>query len=123
MMKDRAVFFALASTALMAVLACSPGGAKTNSQAETTGLQKYVQQAATKLDALEARHKEMMQQIGHSLRQVGDFLHRGPNKSYHYDREVVSDQTAKMGKELDRAQQDFRAMTIPKSGESFANNV
>jgi hypothetical protein len=116
MIKNRAVLFALVSIALAGALGCSPESGETNSQPETTGLEKYVQQASPKLDALVARHKEMMQQIGNSLRQ-------GSNKSYHYNRETVSDQTAKMGKELDRAQQDFRAMTIPKSGESFANNI
>ena len=97
-------------------LACSSGGGSTNSQAEITGLQKYVQQALPKLDTFEARHKEMMRQIGSSF-------HQGQNKNYQYNKETVLGHTAKMRGELDTLQQDFRAMTLPKSGESFAGNI
>ena len=115
MIKSRVIFFTLILIAVIA-LACSSGGTNTVSEADITGLQKYVQQATPKLDTFEARHKEMMRQIGSSL-------HQGPNKNYQYDRETVLGQTAKMRGDLDNMRQDFRAMTLPKSAESFAGNI
>jgi seryl-tRNA synthetase len=115
MIKNRGLPFALILIA-PAWLACSSGGESARSQTEITGLQKYVQQVMPKLDALEARHKEMMQQIGASLRQ-------GANRNYQYDADKVSGHVARMRGELDNMQQDFRAMTIPKTGESFAGNI
>ena len=115
MIKNRGLLFALILIA-SATPACSSGGGGERSQADITALQKYVQQALPKLDALEARHREMMQQIGASLRQ-------GANKNYQYDEEKVSGHIARMRSELDAMQQDFRAMTIPKTGESFAGNM
>jgi hypothetical protein len=115
MIKNRVMFFTLVLIASV-TLACSSGGGSTDSQADITSLQKYTQQATTKLDAFEARHKEMMRQIGSSLRQR-------PNKNYQYNKETVLGHTAKMRSELDNMQQDFRAMTIPKSAESFAGNI
>jgi hypothetical protein len=109
------MFFAL-FLITAAAQGCSSGGVNVDSQADTTSLQKYVQQAMPKLDTFEAKHKEMMRQIGSSL-------HQGPNKNYQYDRETVLRHTAKMQGELDSLQQDFRAMTLPKSAESFAGNI
>lgn len=115
MMKNRVRFFAPLLIALMSA-ACSSGGVSVDTQAEISGLQKYVQQVTPKLDAFEARHKEMMRQIGSSF-------HQGQNKNYQFDREAVLGHTAKMRGDLDAMQQEFRAMTLPKSGESFAGNI
>ena len=115
MTKNRLIFFTLVLIASITI-ACSSGGGSTDPQTDITGLQKYTQQATPKLDAFEARHKEMMRQIAASLRQ-------GSNKNYQYDKETVLGYTAKMRGDLDNMQQDFRAMTVPKSGESFAGNI
>ncbi|HVG21297.1 MAG TPA: hypothetical protein VNI02_19805 [Blastocatellia bacterium] len=115
MIKNRVLFFTLALIA-SGSLACSSGGGAGRSQSETTALQKYVQEALPKLDALEALHKDMMQQIGKSLRP-------GANKGYQYDENKVADQIARTRGGLESMQKDFRAMTIPKSGESFAGNI
>jgi hypothetical protein len=115
MIKSRVLFLALILI-VPASLACSSGGGNANSPAERTNLQKFVQQAVPKLDRLEARHKEMVQQLEKAL-------HVTPNKNYQYDRETFVDNIARMRSDLDNAQKDIRAMTIPKTGESFAGNI
>ncbi|HEX8091086.1 MAG TPA: hypothetical protein VF762_19685 [Blastocatellia bacterium] len=115
MIKTMTLFFGLVLIA-SASQACSSGSGTARTEAETTGLQKYVRQALPKLDALEALHKDMMQQIGKSLRP-------GANKSYRYDEDIVAGQINRVRTELDNMQKDFREMTIPKSGESFAGNI
>jgi hypothetical protein len=115
MIKNRILFLALILIT-SASLACSQGGGNSNSPAETSSLQKYVQQAVPKLNMLETRHKEMMRQLEKTLRVT-------PNKNYQYDREKYIDSIAGMRTELDNAQKDFRAMTIPKNAESFAGNI
>lgn len=115
MIKNMILFFGLVLIAA-ASQGCSPGGGTARTEAETTGLQKYVRQVLPKLDALEALHKDMMQQIGNSLRP-------GANKSYRYDEGIVAGQISRVRAEMDNMQKDFRGMTIPKSGESFAGNI
>jgi predicted DNA binding protein len=115
MIKNIILFLGLALIA-SASQGCSSGGGAARSEAETTALQKYVRQVLPKLDALEASHKDMMRQIGDSLRP-------GADKGYRYDEDKVAGQISRMRAELDNMQKDFREMTIPKSGESFAGNI
>lgn len=115
MIKNTPLFFALILVALVSP-ACSSGGQSADPQTSTTNLQKYVQQVVPKLNALEVRHKEM-------VRQIEKTLHVTPNHNFRYDREPFLDNVARMRSDLDDAQKDFRAMTIPKSAESFAGNV
>jgi hypothetical protein len=115
MIKNRVLFLALILIAPTS-LACSSGGGSANSPAERSNLQKFVQQALPKLNTLEDRHKEMVQQIEKTLRVT-------PEKNYQYDRDTFVDNIARMRTDLDNAQKDFRAMKIPKSAESFAGNI
>jgi hypothetical protein len=115
MIKNRIHFLALILI-VSASLACASGGGNANSPAETSRLQKFVQQAVPKLNTLEARHKEMVQQLEKAL-------HVTPDKNYRYDRETFVDNIARMRSDLDNSQKDIRAMTIPKTAESFVGNI
>ncbi|MCI0488209.1 MAG: hypothetical protein L0229_16600 [Blastocatellia bacterium] len=113
--RNRMIFLAVIAMAVSST-ACFWGNDEAEHEAEHAAIQNYAKQAMSKLEALSAERKQMIDTLGKSVSE-------GEPKKVRFDKAKGLAALERMRTELDRAQKEFEAIPTPKGGGTFQDGM